>query len=91
MAGTLTDAGIPFVAISLDDPEKTRTYATDHGITWPLWTAADSSRIRELRVSSVPVTAIVSTHAEITQIWRGQLRSASVEGILQAAKQTSGS
>jgi hypothetical protein len=87
VAATLGDAGIPFVAISLDDPEETRAYAAEHGITWFLWTAADSSSIRELRVNSVPLTAIVSTNAEITQVWRGQLRGADVEGILRAARE----
>jgi peroxiredoxin len=84
VAATLAAAQIPFVAISLDNPEETRAFATDHGITWSLWAAHDSSRVRELRVNSVPVTAIVSPNAEITKIWRGQLRSADVDECLDA-------
>lgn len=91
VAATLGAAGIPFVAISLNDLEETRAFATEHGITWSLWTAADSSVIGELRVNSVPLTAIVSTDAEITQIWRGQVRSGDVEAILQAVSETRGS
>jgi peroxiredoxin len=87
VAATLRDAGIPFVAISLDDPEETRAFVAEHGITWSLWTAADPSRAREFRVNAVPLTAIVSTNAEITQIWRGQLRGADVESILRAARE----
>jgi peroxiredoxin len=87
VAATLSEAGMPFVAISLHDLEATRAYATEHGIAWPIWVAADADSVRELRVNAVPVTAIVSSTAEITQIWRGQLLSADVELILQAAEQ----
>jgi len=90
MATSLSDAGVPFVGISLSDIEATRAYAAQHGITWPLWVVAEAASIRELRVSSVPVTVIVSAQVEIRQIWRGRLQSSDKENILQAAREVSG-
>ena len=41
LAEAYAASGVPFVGVSLDDAERTRSYVTEMGVAWPLWLPYD--------------------------------------------------
>lgn len=75
--------GVPFVSVSLDDAERTRSYVAELGISWPLWLPDDpATASAELQVSQVPLTILVGPDSAVERAWIGALVEADVDALL---------
>ncbi|MFQ5745160.1 MAG: TlpA family protein disulfide reductase [Acidobacteriota bacterium] len=72
---------IAFVALSLQDSDRTREYATSHTIHWPVWSLVDRTQAAALAVTRVPTTALVAPGGLIIELLAGVLGRDDIETI----------
>ena len=84
LAGAYAASDVPFVGISLDDPERTRAYADSMRVAWPHWIAEEPlAASAELKVPLVPLTVLVGRTNAVERVWHGALTDADVRALLQ--------
>ena len=85
LARAYTARDVPFVGVSLDEVEPTRSYAHEMGVAWPLWVPEEPlAASAELKVPLVPLTVLVGDDGVVQRIWSGALSELAVTELLDA-------
>lgn len=73
--------GIPFLAVSLHDQERTRSFIETNSTPYDAWAVVSEEDSRQLGVRGVPLTALLRPGGHIANVWRGALAEEDVRVI----------
>ena len=85
----LTEQGNEMIAgISLDAPDSTRQYASEHDLNYPIGYPNDITGFKETnKLNGVPITILVGESGVAEKVWLGVLTEENIEEVVAAVTQ----
>lgn len=77
--------GLPFYAISLHDPERTRAFVSTHKIAWPVLAVVNPGASLDV-IDAIPLTVVVSASGVLAHVEYGLITETTLNRILAASQ-----
>ncbi len=76
--------GVEFVGVDLStDPEESRAFLSDLGITYPNGADTENQITKQYQVTGLPTTVVIGRDGKVERIWPGQISEEQLASLLQ--------